>query len=231
MMSGAKSKGVLLRPVEGLPIQVPVEILTCQADLGPTATLVWINIIALSQLGRPMQINSLARQMGLEKREVSQALASLADRGWINDEGLEIQLTVPDKVVNAPVAAALQQGAAAEMPNEALDAFEWLVSYVSARVTVPNADEKRKLLYWMQSKNVTHEVIAVAIEEMCASAAHPSFPYLEGILRNWHGVGIRTYNDLLENPYLAKVLGPITSCKEQSPVEQRWREIFPDEFD
>ena len=105
------------------------------------------------------------------------------------------------------------------------------MGYVSARGTVPTLDEKRKLLYWMQSKNLTHEVIAVAVEEMCASAAHPSFPYLEGILRNWHGVGIRTYNDLLENPYLAKVLGPITSCKEQNPVEQRWREIFPDEFD
>ncbi len=231
-MSGGKSKGVLLRPVEGLPIQVPREILKCQVDLGPTATLVWINILALSQLGRPMQINSLARQMGLEKREVSQALAFLADRGWINDEGLEIQLTVPQGEESGLLNGTTAQAATAEtIPGAETDAFEWLVSYVSARVTVPTLDEKRKLLYWMQSKNLTHEVIAVAVEEMCASAAHPSFPYLEGILRNWHGVGIRTYNDLLENPYLAKVLGPITSCKEQNPVEQRWREIFPDEFD
>jgi DnaD/phage-associated family protein len=231
-MSGGKSKGVLLRSVEGLPIQVPREILQCQADLGPTATLVWINILALSQLARPLQINSLARQMGLEKREVSQALALLADRGWINDEGLEIQLTVPQREESALFQGASLQAASAEtVPGTETDAFDWLVNYVSARVTVPTPDEKRKLLHWMQSKNLSHEVIAVAIEEMCASAAHPSFPYLEGILRNWHGVGIRTYNDLLENPYLAKVLGPITSCKEQNPAEQRWREIFPDEFD
>ncbi|HHT67903.1 MAG TPA: DnaD domain protein [Firmicutes bacterium] len=222
-MSGRKSKGVLLRGVEGMPVQVPVEILECQADLGPTATLVWINIVALSQLGRPLQINALADQMGLEKREVSQALAMLADRGWINDEGLEIQLTVPAH----PESAATVE----VVPNGETDAYEWLVSYISARVTVPNPDEKRKLLHWMQNKNLSHEVIAVAVEEMCASAAHQSFAYLEGILRNWHGIGVRTYNDLLENPYLAKVLGPIASSKEQNPAEQRWREVFPDEFD
>lgn len=225
-MSGRKSKGVLLRGVEGLPIQVPAEILICQADLGPTATLVWINIVALSQFGRPLQINALAEQMGLEKRVVSQALASLADRGWINDEGLEIQLTVPDRDEQIEPT----QAAALETALQDSDSFEWLVNYVCARVTVPTPEEKRKLLFWMQSKGLSHEVIAVAIEEMCASAAHQSFPYLEGILRNWHGLGIRTYNDLLEHPYLAKVLAPITSCKEQNPAEQRWREVFPDEF-
>lgn len=227
-MSGRKSKGVLLRAVEGLPIQVPVEILKCQADLGPTATLVWINIVALSQMGRPMQINTLAEMMGLDKRTVSQALATLADRGWINDEGLEIQLTVPDSIESAEAAQAATLEAVSQREP---DAYEWLVDYVCARVTMPTPDEKRKLWYWMQTKGVSHEVIAVAVEEMCASAAHQSFPYLEGILRNWHGLGVRTYNDLLEHPYLAKVLGPITSFKEQNPAEQRWREVFPDEFD
>ena len=228
-MSGKKSKGVLLKNIKGLPIQVPPEILQCQVDLGPTATLVWINIVALAQQGRPMQIHSLAEQMGLEKRAVSQALATLADGGWINDEGLEILLTVPLPEGVEPVAVPLathetsQQGEA--------DSYEWLLNYIAARVSVPTPDEKRKLLHWMQNKDLSHEVIAVAVEEMCASAAHESFPYLEGILRNWHGLGIRTYNDLLENPYLAKVLGPITSCKEENPAEQRWREVFPDVFD
>jgi DnaD/phage-associated family protein len=233
-MSGQKSKGVLLKNVEGLPIQVPTEILKCQAVLGPTATLVWINILALAQLGRPMQINSLAQQMGLEKRAVSQALATLADGGWINDEGLEIQLTVP-QIQGAESAS--PQAATLEVPAEdgslggEPDSFAWLLSYVSARVTVPTADEKRKLLHWMQNKSLSHEVIAVAVEEMCASAAHQSFAYLEGILRNWHGLGIRTYNDLLESPYLTKVLGPIANGKEHNPAEQRWREVFPDVFD
>jgi DnaD/phage-associated family protein len=230
-MSGGKSKGVLLRGVKGLPIQVPGEILKCQADLGPTATLVWINLVAFSQLGRPLQINSLARQMGLPKREVSQALALLADMGWINDEGLEIRLTVQGSEEALQPAAAEQAAAAEPLADEETEAFDWLINFVSARITVPSPEEKRKLLYWMQSKGLSHEVIAVAIEEMCASAAHPSFPYLEGILRNWHGVGIRTYNDLLENPYLAKVLAPIAGGKELNPAEKRWKEVFPDEFD
>ena len=221
-MAGRKSKGVLLRGVEGLPIQVPREILKSQAALGSTATLVWINLVALSQLGRPLQIDSLAQQMGLEKREVSQALALLADGGWINDEDLEIQLVLPK----------IPESAASAEPMEEVqqDAFEWLVSYLSASVAVPSPEEKRKLLHWMDRRDLSHEVIAVAVEEMCASAAHPSFPYLEGILRNWHGVGVRTYNDLLENPHLTKVLEPIASRKEHNPAEQRWREVFPDEF-
>lgn len=228
-MSDKRGKGVLLKNVEGMPIQVPLNILDQQADLGPVATLVWINIVALAQQGRPLQIHSLAEQMGLEKRMVSQALATLADGGWINDEGLEIQLTVPlsEEIPSTAEPLATREAA----PSREPDAFEWLVDYISARVTVPTPDEKRKLLHWMQNKNLSHEVIAVAVEEMCASAAHESFAYLEGILRNWHGLGIRTYNDLLESPYLAKVLAPIASCKEENPAEKRWREVFPDVFD
>ncbi|NLL48483.1 MAG: DnaD domain protein [Firmicutes bacterium] len=221
-MSGERGRGVLLKNVEGLPIQVPPAILEQQAHLGPVTTLVWINIVALAQQGRPLQIHSLAEQMGLEVRKVSQALASLADGGWINDEGLEIQLTVPEVQV-----LARKETAVATEP----DSFTWLVEYISARVTVPTPEEKRKLLHWMQNKQLSHEVIAVAVEEMCASAAHESFAYLEGILRNWHGLGIRTYNDLLEHPYLAKVLAPIASGKEENPAEKRWREVFPDVFD
>lgn len=226
-MTGQRSKGVLLRGVAGLPIQVPVEILQRQASLGPIATLVWINIVALSQVGKPLQIDDLAQKMGLAKREVSKALALLADEGWINDEGLEIQLEVPCRGESAASAEEV------EVQPDTVDseAFEWLVSYWSARVAMASPDEMRKLLYWMQVKDVSHEVIAVAVEEMMVSAPHPSFAYLEGILRNWHGLGIRTYNDLLENPHLTKVLGPIASRRELSPAEQRWKEVFPDEFD
>ena len=222
-MSGQQNRGVLLRGVPGLPIQVPLEILQSQARLGPIATLGWINLVAMVQVGKPLQIDDLAAQMGLVKRDVSQALALLADNGWINDEGLEIQLVIPT----------LEESAVSlETPvNVESDAFEWLVSYWTARVAQPSPEEMRKLLFWMERKNLSHEVIAVAIEEMFVSATHPSFPYLEGILRNWHGIGVRTYNDLLENPHLTKVLAPIAGRKEPSPAEQRWREVFPDEFD
>src|SRR5690554_6215773 len=125
-MAGAKNKGVLLRGVKGLPIQVPGEILKCQADLGPTATLVWINLVAFSQLGQAFRINSLARQMGLPKREVSQALALLADRGWINDEGLEIRLTVQAEAESLDPVQEEVAAAAEPLVNGESDAYEWL---------------------------------------------------------------------------------------------------------
>lgn len=223
VVSTRKSKGILLRGVEGMPIQIPREILKSQPSLGPLATLVWINLVALAQLGRTLQIDTLTEQMGLEKGEVSQALALLADRGWINDEGLEIQLVLPTNLESALTSESILD------PEQA--AYEWLVEYWSTRVTAPSPDEMRKLFYWMEHKGLSHEVIAVAIEEMCATVVSPNFPYLEGILRNWHGVGIRTYNDLLENPHLTKVLAPIAAKKEPSPALKRWKEVFPHEFD
>ncbi|NLM40949.1 MAG: DnaD domain protein [Firmicutes bacterium] len=222
-MPGQRTRGVLLKGVEGMPIQVPQEILHCQARLGPVATLAWINLLALAQMGRPMHIDDLTETMGLPKWEVSKALALLADAGWINDEGLEIQLEIPERAETA---------VAQELPLEVEpEEFEWLVSYWSARVAPASPEEMRKLLYWMDTKGLSHEVIAVAIEEMLISAAQPSFPYLEGILRNWHAVGVRTYNDLLENSHLTKVLAPIAGRRELSPAEKKWKEVFPDEFE
>lgn len=223
-MSDPNNENILLRNVEGMPIQVPQEILRCQAVLGPVPTLVWINLVAFAQLGLVLHLDALAEKTGLEKREISRALALLADRGWINDEGLEIQLALPEKTETA-----------ASSSEAILDAkqadFEWLVDYLSTRVATPSQEEMRKLLHWMERKDLSHEVIAVAIEEMCVAAIQPSFPYLEGILRNWHAFGIRTYNDLLENPHLTKVLEPIAAKKELTPAEKRWKEVFPDEFD
>ena len=167
-MPGQRTRGVLLKGVEGMPVQVPREILGCQARLGPAATLAWINLLALAQAGKPMHIDDLTEAMGLPKWEVSKAPALLADQGWINDEGLEIQLVVPE----LPEAAA-----ALETPVEVEpEAFEWLVSYWSARVDAASPEEMRKLLYWMEVKGLSHEVIAVAVEEMLVSAAQPSFP-------------------------------------------------------
>lgn len=227
VVSAEKGQGLLIRGVEGMPIQIPSEIFKCQASLGPIPTLVWINMVALAQEQNPLKINDLAEQMGLETRKVSQALALLADRGWINDEGLEIQLCLPK--IEEPKKIKM-------MPEESIldeeqASFEWLVSYSAARIGPPSPDEMRKLLHWMVKRGMSHEVIAVAIEEMAVQVQEPSFPYLEGILRNWHGFGIRSYNDLLENPHLTKVLGPITASKGPSPAEQRWKEVFPDEFD
>ncbi len=220
------SQGILLQGIEGLPVQIPVQILQCQAVLGPKATLVWINLVALSQLRRPLRLDTLAAEIGLTEQEVSGSLALLADRGWINDEGLEIRLTVPS-MEEAEETAAAGEG----ILDEEQASFEWLVNYWTTRVEAPTPEEMRKLLYWMETKSLSHEVIAVAIEEMRVSASSPGFPYVEGILRNWYANGIRTYNDLLENPHLTKVLQPIAARKERSPAEKRWKEVFPHEFD
>lgn len=224
-MSLRRSKKVLLRGFKELPLQIPREILRQQAALGPVPTLVWITMMALTEQKSPFSLQDIAEQMGLTLREVNQALALLADFGWINDQGLEIHLTIPDSV-------ALQETAAAEegILDEEQASFEWLVSYCSARIASPSPEEMRKLFFWMEDKGLSHEVIAVAIEEMSVQASNPGFRYLEGILRNWHGLGIRTYNDLLENPYLTQVLAPIAAQREDSPAEKRWREVFPDEF-
>ena len=218
------TKGILLRGMEGLPIQIPQEILDYQAVLGPKAALLWINLVAMAQLREPLKLNILAEQMGLPEQEVSQLLALLDDRGWINDEGIEIKLTIP--VVEEAAAAAEES-----ILDEEQASFEWLVNYWTTRVAAPTPEEMRKLLYWMETKGLSHEVIAVAIEEMRVSAKSPGFAYLEGILRNWHALGIRSYNDLLENPHLTKVLQPIAAKKELSRAEERWKEVFPDEFD
>ncbi|NLJ80728.1 MAG: DnaD domain protein [Firmicutes bacterium] len=226
-MSRAKNKRVLLRGWGRLPIQVPPQILEHQASLGPLPSLVWINLVALAQQKRSLQIDEIAEQMGLAKQEINQALALLADWGWINDEGLEIQLAIPLDLENQEEAAVTVEN----ILDEEQASFEWLISYWSARIKAPSPKEMRKLFFWMEDKGLSHEVIAVAIEEMLVTAANASFPYLEGILRNWHSMGIRTYSDLLANPHLAKALAPVTAKKEDSPAEKRWREVFPDEFD
>jgi DnaD/phage-associated family protein len=223
-MSTPKGTGVLLQGIEGLPVQVPQTIFQHQADLGPTAALLWINLLACAQTSRPVRIADLARDMGVDVGELEQAMVILASAGWINDEGLVIRLTVPEPVQQGTLETAVA------VLDEEQASFEWLVDYYAARVGNPSPEEMRKLLYWMERRQVSHEVIAVAIEEMCAGAARPSFPYLEGILRNWHAQGIRTYADLVERPTLARVLQHKPAEEELTAAELRWKEVFPDEF-
>jgi len=226
-MASHKGAGVLLQGLDNLPVQVPLAFFESQASLGPTAALLWINLLACAQTNRPVRIAELAGRMGVEVSELEQAMVVLASCGWIDDEGLTIRLTVPE----------LGRGqAAAETAVAVLDeeqaSFEWLVNYFATRVGNPTPEEMRKLLYWMERRQVSHEVIAVAIEEMCAGAARPSFAYLEGILRNWHAQGVRTYADLVERPSLARVLLHQPQDDEGlTPAERRWKEVFPDEFD
>lgn len=225
MMSTHKGTGVLLQGLDNLPVQVPGEILESQASLGPIPVLLWINLLACAQQGRPLRIEQIAEYMGVEVEEIEQAMVVLANAGWVNDEGLVIHLTIPEDV---PKQGRFETAVA--VLDEEQASFEWLISYYAARVGDPSPEEMRKLLYWMERRGVSHEVIAVAIEEMCAGAPRPSFAYLEGILRNWHALGIRVYADLIERPNVARVLTQQPGKEELTPAERRWKEVFPDEF-
>lgn len=224
-MSTHKGTGVLLQGLDNLPVQVPGAIFECQASLGPIAALLWINLLVCAQQSRPLKINDLSAYMGVEVGDLEQAMVVLANGGWINDEGLVIHLSIPQELPN--------QGrfeTAVAVLDEEQASFEWLISYYATRVGDPSPEEMRKLLFWMERRGVSHEVIAVAIEEMCEGAARPSFQYLEGILRNWHSQGIRAYADLVERPSLARVLMHKPDEQELTVAERRWKEVFPDEF-
>lgn len=223
-MSTHKGTGVLLQGLDNMPVQVPGEILENQASLGPVPVLLWINLLACAQQGRPLRVEQISAYMGVEASDIERAMVVLANAGWVNDEGLVIRLTIPENVPQGRFETAVA------VLDEEQASFEWLVGYYAARVGDPSPEEMRKLLHWMERRGVSHEVIAVAIEEMCAGAPRPSFAYLEGILRNWHSLGIRVYADLVERPNLARVLTQHPAKEELTPAEQRWKEVFPDEF-
>ncbi|HHT74064.1 MAG TPA: DnaD domain protein [Firmicutes bacterium] len=225
-MSTHKGAGVLLQGLDNLPVQVPLAFFQSQASLGPTAALLWINLLVCAQTGRPVRIGELARFMGVEVSELEQAMVVLASHGWVHDEGLVIRLALPE---SSPGEGAAETAVA--VLDEEQASFEWLVNYYATRVANPSPEEMRKLLYWMERRQVSHEVIAVAIEEMRAGATRPSFAYLEGILRNWHNQGVRAYADLVERPTLAKVLQHKPAEGALTAAERRWKEVFPDEFD
>ena len=227
--------GIPLKGLENNAVQVPRELLHNQAQLGMEAVLLWVNLAAFAQRGESVSMQGLADYMGMNRSHVETSLAALADRGWINDEGMEIRLSVPatsDATETAPIPHDQQRQTPPKMLDPGQAQFEWLVNFWSHRVGSADTDVMRKLLFWMEQKGMSHEVIAVAIEEMCTNAQRPTLAYLDGVMRNWYNEGIREYRDLTDRPHLAKVL-PANS-KEQRihpDAERKWKELFPDEFD
>lgn len=222
-MSG-NNKGILLKGVQALPLQIPGEILEAQTYLSSSAVLLWINLLAFAQQQRPITLDGVAQYMGVKKRAVEEALATLAERGWINDEDGEIILQVPTET-------AVTSEESAPLLDEKQASFEWLINFWSHRLGSPGPDEMRKLGFWMEQKGLTCEVIAAGVEEMCAAVENPHLGYLEGILRNWYSEGVRSYSDLVERPYLARALPCSTPQDIHPEAKRKWKELFPDEFD
>ncbi len=227
--------GIPLKGLENNAVQVPQELLHNQKELGLEAVMLWIQLAAFAQRGEAVSTQALAECMGIPRARVETHLAALADRGWINDEGMEIRLSVPP-VSPAETELDGPEEDTPQAPPKMLDPgqaqFEWLVNFWSHRVGAADPDIMRKLLFWMEQKGMSHEVIAVAIEEMCTNAQRPTLAYLDGVLRNWYQEGIREYQDLTERPHLAKVLPANTQEQRIHPdAERKWKELFPDEFD
>ncbi len=225
-MSHNKSGGFLVRGLEGMPLQIPLELIEAQNILGMQAVMVWINMAWFVQQNQPLNIKLISDTMDIDQKKVNIALARLADFGWINDEGFEIRLSIPQKKT-------------AEISDEEIDievldpkqkGFEWLINFWSNRIAPPSPEVMKKLLFWVEKKQMSHQVVAVAIEEMCQSVDQPNLGYLEGVLRNWFNDGVLTYEQLLDKPYLAKVLRPPQSPTIHPDAKRKWKEFFPDEF-
>lgn len=221
-MTSKKDSGFVIKGLEKLPLQVPIELLAAQERLGVNAVLVWINMVLFVQQHKPINTASISNIMHISQKEVNQALACLADQGWINDEGYEIRLCIPK-----------QNDAKQEI--EVLDpkqkGFEWLINFWANKVAPPTSEEMQQLLFWSEKKQMSYEVIAAAVEEMCSSIDSPNLAYLEGVLRNWASEGVYTYNQLLEKPYLAKFLKQPHKASIHPEAKRKWKEVFPDEFD
>ncbi len=228
-MADEQGRGVILQGLKELPVQVPIEILDVQSTLGVNAVMLWINLLFNAQQQQALKVGSIGTLMGLESKEITKALVRLADHGWINDEGYEIKLCIPTER-SQPEKKHHQTGLD-DLLDQGQKGFEWLISFWSTRVAAPSPEEMKKLLFWMEKKQMSHEVIAAAIEEMCASIDHPHFSYLEGVLRNWANEGVFTYSQLVEKPYLSKVLAHSRKPAISPEAEQKWKELFPDEFD
>ncbi len=214
--------GIILKGVTGMPLLLPKEILSMQRVLGIEAVLLWINLLALAQEGEPMNLDQIAETMGLSYQVIEKALVTLADSGWISDEGREIRLKVARDLEPKKQKAVLDDKQAG---------FEWLVGFWCNKLQAPSPEQLQKLLFWMEKKALSHEVIAAAIEEMCACVESPHISYLEGILRNWYNDGVREYEDLVQRPYLTKLRVGTTQNDQIHPeAKKRWQEVFPHEF-
>ena len=175
------------------------------------------------QQHQPVNAALISEAMNISEAEVSKALACLADHGWIVDDGSEVRLCIPDLTPVDPDV---------ELLDPLQKGFEWLINFWTNRVGVPTPEEMQRLMFWVEKQGLSHEVIAVAIEEMRSSIGNPHIGYLEGILRHWLMEGVTTYQQLLDKPYLAKVLNQAQTQSSIHPEsERKWKELFPDEFD
>lgn len=70
------------------------------------------------------------------------------------------------------------------------------IDYVSRRILVPN--EKRRVLEWIYNYNMGTDVIVKAFFYSIEQRGKKSLSYIEGIIRNWHDLGLTNMESLQE---------------------------------
>lgn len=134
--------------------------------------------------------------------------------------------------------------------------FEAMIDIYHKRIGMMGPVQFEKLRFWVEEKQMSAEVVALAIDETARNADRPTIQYLESILRTWYNLGVRTFEDILKKKQLAKALRTdvetptSASGREQrgrttfdgmpnagayQPVDpemvKKWKELFPDEYE
>lgn len=205
------------------PVQIPAAIFSVQAKLGAEAVLLWINLLRVTD--DVVDLDELAKDMGFSQQQMQKALKILEAEHWIGRKEGELQIYLEPCVSSD---AGVAEGRVLD-PKQAN--IEWLVEFWTNLVATPTSKELNAICHWVEEKGLSHEVVALAMEEMLEAVSKPSFSYLEGVLKNWYATGIREYKDILERPGIAKVLLQSPGQQIHPEAVKKWKEFFPNEFE
>ncbi|MBI2914605.1 MAG: DnaD domain protein [Firmicutes bacterium] len=137
--------------------------------------------------------------------------------------------------------------------------LEAVIDIYHRKIGALGPTQYEKLSFWVEEKQMSAEVVALAIDETVRNAASPRLNYLEAVLRNWHSEGVRTIEDLVKRRKVPRALssGSLVALKggsapgggqgtagqeyEGAPnaeaykridpeMVKKWKELYPDEF-
>jgi DnaD/phage-associated family protein len=222
-----------------------------QPALGPTATILWLNIrwLAEQELEGDL-METLQFYTGLTREQIDAGLRALVAAGLLDilDDGTHV---VNDPLSEEEFLRVFPEGLAAakEEPidDEPLpvknDDLQAVLSIYHKKVGLLGPVQYEKLRAWVEEKGMGADVVALAIHEMVRSAPTPRIQYLEGILRNWYNDGIRTMADMIKRKKPTRAAGEGKAAGEsyegcpnagayrtvQPNLVERWKELYPDE--
>ncbi|MDD4516950.1 MAG: DnaD domain protein [Limnochordia bacterium] len=248
----------------------------CQPLIGPLAVAAWLNLRVLIETDQKITARDyLMGQMDLDGRSVDNILERLENvgliqavkAGWVLKEPGKMPHQQQDVAEQSPedyqesfwdqiAASTALEGV--DLSGDATTEEQALVSaevnpdldsvldLYANRIGLIGPTQYQKLENWIESKHMSVDVIALAIEETALSAKTPRFEYLEGILRNWSNDGIRTVDDMIKKKVKVRALAGIEpknakpenyegwpNATAYNVVDENrlklWKELYPDE--